>query len=874
MKHTTLSAYTSYLWESSGWTVVCQTNLSVTTSGWLTFQLATPFDYDGVSSLMVDFSFNNSSYTSDGYCRATLRSGIRTLYRRTDSGYGDPLTWTGSTPPPSTSSYTPNLRLVFGGGLPAAVDPSVVCLANGGWTNFLTVTNLATNLVLRADDGLGHFGSSDPFDVAATCRPVVTQQPASQTVPEGGTANLCVGLLDAPPLAYQWQFFSTNLAGATSSCLTLIGVSTDQAGPYSVVVTNTCGAVTSAVATLTVVTGVVPVAVFDDPRYMDTGGSLQAESDTIQASLINLGFFVTTFTNIEEATVANSILLFPEQETGALATDLSLTTRAALSNFVASGRLMVVHGAAGRGSALINTVFGLTLTESGTSSTYVQTTDANGTHFADDPVLITNLSLCITLSKASLPAGARSIYENAGATAVALMPFGGGRIIYLAWDWYNAIPLGTANGGWLTVLESAVLEGAATTNGAPTICSAPLSQTNSIGGTATFCAGVCGNPPFSYQWRFYGTNLAGATNPCLTLTDLTVDQAGPYSLYITNTFGSATSSIATLTLIELPPDSTFQIVSLFTNSSLVVDHNAVTGDDRGGIAASATHVFYSGDTATARFTLADLSGGTSLGSIYGALVSDIRTSQVYSLGNGTNLLGSGGNVTTLIALDGVTLQRSGPIVSLNQPISMTTSSAIFAGFGRIVLWNGSRAYDIRLPSGYVTDLGAMSFPVYRASETWAFWGVAEYFGGSLYLTYVRDYQTIVRTCVADGTTTVLASFSNLSDMACITVCPALGRWYFHHEGSSQFGGVNETIGYADAAFNYGLVILPPVVTSGQMQFSFATAEGQSYVTEYKHTLTNSSWIPFQTNVGDGTIQTVTNLITSDPQRFFRLRVVQ
>ena len=47
MKHTSLSAYTSYLWESSGWTVVYQTNLNVTASGWVKFQLTTPFDYNG-----------------------------------------------------------------------------------------------------------------------------------------------------------------------------------------------------------------------------------------------------------------------------------------------------------------------------------------------------------------------------------------------------------------------------------------------------------------------------------------------------------------------------------------------------------------------------------------------------------------------------------------------------------------------------------------------------------------------------------------------------------------------------------------------------------------------------------------------------------
>src|SRR2546421_11166633 len=41
------------------------------------------------------------------------------------------------------------------------------------------------------------------------------------------------------------------------------------------------------------------VAVFDDPRYVDTtSGDVSAESDNVQASLIDRGFAGVTFTNI------------------------------------------------------------------------------------------------------------------------------------------------------------------------------------------------------------------------------------------------------------------------------------------------------------------------------------------------------------------------------------------------------------------------------------------------------------------------------------------------------------------------------------------------------------------------------------------------
>src|SRR5262249_46282179 len=147
------------------------------------------------------------------------------------------------------------------------------------------------------------------------------------------------------------------------------------------------------------------------------------------------------------------------------------------------------------------------LSETGPTTDWARTAAADGTSFADDPAWITNLSACVPLLKTSLPVGASSLYESSGQTAVALIPWGAGRIVYLAWDWFNAVPLGTATGGWLPVLESAVNTYSGPAQAAPMICSAPLGQTNVVGGTATFCVGVCGTPPFSYAWRFYGTNL-------------------------------------------------------------------------------------------------------------------------------------------------------------------------------------------------------------------------------------------------------------------------------------------------------------------------------------------------------------------------------
>ena len=71
LQPTTLSSYSTYAWQGTGWTTVYQSNQTISSTGWTTFNFTTPFKYDGVSNLMVDFSFNNSSDSSDGYVYTT-----------------------------------------------------------------------------------------------------------------------------------------------------------------------------------------------------------------------------------------------------------------------------------------------------------------------------------------------------------------------------------------------------------------------------------------------------------------------------------------------------------------------------------------------------------------------------------------------------------------------------------------------------------------------------------------------------------------------------------------------------------------------------------------------------------------------------------
>ena len=79
-----------------------------------------------------------------------------------------------------------------------------------------------------------------------------TNQPANSIVYEAANASFSVVAGGYGPLAYQWRFNGVDLPGETNTALALVQVATNQAGTYSVLVSNPYGAVASSNATLTV----------------------------------------------------------------------------------------------------------------------------------------------------------------------------------------------------------------------------------------------------------------------------------------------------------------------------------------------------------------------------------------------------------------------------------------------------------------------------------------------------------------------------------------------------------------------------------------------------------------------------------------------
>ena len=87
------------------------------------------------------------------------------------------------------------------------------------------------------------------------------------------------------------------------------------------------------------------------------------------------------------------------------------------------------------------------------------------------------------------------------------------------------------------------------TVGPPTIGQTPTSVTVATGRSAAFSVAATGLPAPAFQWNLNAVPIAGATDAILLVSGATSANAGTYTCTVGNSFGSVTSSPATLSVI-------------------------------------------------------------------------------------------------------------------------------------------------------------------------------------------------------------------------------------------------------------------------------------------------------------------------------------
>jgi hypothetical protein len=104
-------------------------------------------------------------------------------------------------------------------------------------------------------------------------------------------------------------------------------------------------------------------------------------------------------------------------------------------------------------------------------------------------------------------------------------------------------------------IGSSLLNLTITTPTPPLILSNPVSQIVTAYQTTTFTILTTGTPPLIYQWRKDGMNVAdserlsGANSNILTIIQISPLDSGNWTAVVTNSYGSVTSQVATLTVV-------------------------------------------------------------------------------------------------------------------------------------------------------------------------------------------------------------------------------------------------------------------------------------------------------------------------------------
>ena len=153
-------------------------------------------------------------------------------------------------------------------------DPAVLTVNASG---LITGVSGGTATVSATVDGVTATSSSI---TVATTAPTIVQNTTNETAVIGDTVVFSVQAVGGG-LNYQWSFGSTPIMGATNAALVLTNVTTNQAGTYKLLISNSAGT-TNTSATLTVVLPILQ----HEWSFSESGGS--TAFDSIAGSNISL----------------------------------------------------------------------------------------------------------------------------------------------------------------------------------------------------------------------------------------------------------------------------------------------------------------------------------------------------------------------------------------------------------------------------------------------------------------------------------------------------------------------------------------------------------------------------------------------------------
>jgi Immunoglobulin domain len=444
--------------------------------------------------------------------------------------------------------------------------------------------------------------------------PSITSQPQTQEIVQGSNVTFTVNASGAGPLDYQWYFDGSALSQATTSTLSLTNVQGANNGEYSVSVSSPFGSVVSSNAVLTV--DLFPIILTQPQSQGGVIGSNVTLSVTIEGS--------ASLPSVSSGTLQ----LWLKADTGVVANGAGLVSQwqdqssnsnnAAQANTNLQPKLAFPAGLGGMPAVRFNGV------QNNISGSYL---------FGSGLVNVPNAMTVFTVYNAFDTTNTENIILDIGipgvynANRVPMITLG--ELHFSFWQSFDAsvpfvVPTNTyrirtdrldTNLDTLDIFDTtadsetnfsqSVVD--ATAPGAGYYLGGLNSSVQSdVGSSRNFCGdiaeiicyqgyltdadrqavatylqqkyftGVANGVAF--QWQLDGTNIAGATNATLTLTDLQSAQAGTYSVIVSDLAGSVTSSNAVLTALFPPTITSSPLGQTVAAGSSVTFSASATGN--------------------------------------------------------------------------------------------------------------------------------------------------------------------------------------------------------------------------------------------------------------------------------------------------------
>ena len=421
------------------------------------------------------------------------------------------------------------------------------------WTNAAAGTNTVT---AKATDSIGGTATSLPIKVIVRSPPLITQQPLNQTVQSGGTVTFSVIAYGTAPLTYRWKRSGTNLnnggsiSGATNAILTIANVCQNDAGKYSVAVSNAVGNATSTTAILSVDGSLVFSENFESgiTNWAIVPGATSLDLSSTQPNPLN-GLFTAHETNSLNKMYYN------------FGTEVSGRARATYWIYDTGSEIRAfgeVRGFAGSGlndGALQQVLaIGLHSIPFAPGAEGLESTDGSRYH---GRVVFGTYAGWFNLNGPGAPFRSVgwhqfALEKSADGTAIHFFVDGTwtrtiSEAVPVTWD---SVEIGSAGIGWgansVSWFDDVKVE-----NLTAVITNQPLTKASLAGGSVTFTVGATGSN-LTYQWRKNGVSISGATTSALTFSNVQASDVADYSVIVATSTDREYSTIAKLIVPTTP----------------------------------------------------------------------------------------------------------------------------------------------------------------------------------------------------------------------------------------------------------------------------------------------------------------------------------